>query len=275
MVHTIEGAQEYAVAHDYQITISGEELHSRSEPTAYSLLKRQPIEGLLIAYHGSEDDHYDILKSIPASIPVVTTGYAFDQSNVFAIRVDSRAGAQNAVRHLISLGHRSIATITGAPRAYETEERNLGYRDVLGEADISLDPSLLVEGDWSVESGYLSTKRLLEKKRRFSAIFAHSDRMAMGCIFALSERGLEVPDDIAVVGYNDIPESKYYRPPLTTVRYPNFELGQICTKLLLELIDRKDTNSEYGNWQESNALHTQLIIRDSCGSQMRRQPELE
>jgi LacI family transcriptional regulator len=270
MVHTIEGAQVYAVAHDYQITISGEELHSRSEPTAHSLLKRQPIEGLLIAYHGSKDDHYGILKTIPATLPVVTTGYAFDQGNVFAVRVDSRAGAHNAVRHLISLGHRSIGMITGAARAYETEERILGFRDAMDEANISVSSSLLVEGDWFVESGYLAAKRLLEMKSRFSAVFAHSDRMAMGCIAALTEHGMRVPEDIAVVGYNDIPESKYYNPTLTTVRYPNYELGQICTKLLIDLIDGKDIVSTCRTWQEPDALNTQLIVRGSCGSQMSR-----
>jgi LacI family transcriptional regulator len=94
--------------------------------------------------------------------------------------------------------------------------------------------------------------------------------MAMGCIAALTEHGLRIPEDIAVVGYNDIPESKYFNPPLTTVRYPNFELGQICTKLLIDLIDGKDILDKCGTWQEPVALNTQLIVRGSCGSPMRR-----
>jgi LacI family transcriptional regulator len=225
----------------------------------------------MIAYHGSKDDHYDILAAVPDTIPVVTTGYAFDQSNVVAVRVDSRKGARDAVRHLVALGHESIAMITGAPRAYETEERILGYRDAMNEAGLSVDSSLLVEGDWFVESGFLAANRLLEDSGPFSAVFAHSDRMAMGCIAALTEHGRRVPEDVAVVGYNDIPESRYYNPPLTTVRYPSFELGQICAKLLIDLIDGKDPLAADRIQDESDALNTQLVVRRSCGAYLRQQ----
>lgn len=268
MVHAIEGAQKYAAAHGYHITIAGEELHSRAEPAAVPMLKRQPIEGLLIAYHGSQDDHYQILANIAETIPVVTMGYAFDQRKVVAVRVDSRKGARDAVRHLLDLGHESVAMITGAPRACETEMRIRGYCDAMSDAGRSLDSSLLVEGDWCVESGYLAAKRLMEQGRRLTAVFAHSDRMAMGCIAAFAEQGLRVPEDIAVVGYNDIPESRYYNPPLTTVRYPAFELGQLCAGLLIDLIDGKDT--DVGRWLrgERHALETRLVVRRSCGAHL-------
>ncbi len=268
MVRVLEGADTYALRNGYQIVISGEEHRSRSEPIYVPFIKRQRVEGVLIIYHGSKNDHHQILRDIPKSMPVVSTGYAFNQKNILAVRVNTRKGAKKAINHLLGLGHRSIAMITGAAGAYETVERNKGYRNALRQAGIRYDPSLVVEGDWFVESGYQAALILSATGRRFSAVFAHSDRMAMGCISALVEKGIRVPEDTAVVGFNNIEEAGYFNPPLTTVYYPAYEHGRICAKLLIALTEGEKYPERKLSDEELKSLETHLIIRRSCGAEL-------
>ncbi len=266
MSRVLEGADIYALQQGYQIMISGEEHRSRSEPLNLPLIRRQRIEGILIMYHGSKNDHYTILKEIPRSIPVVTTGYAFDQKNILAVRVNSRRGAAMATRHLIGLGHRSIAMITGAAGAYETVERNTGFKEAMRQAGVPWDSSLVVEGDWFVRSGYTAAQHLVAEKRTFSAVFAHSDRMALGCISVLIEHGLRVPEDVAVVGFNDFSISEYTNPPLTTVHYPGYELGALCAKLLIARCQGQRHPERNLSRAERASLKPYLVVRRSCGA---------
>jgi len=232
-------------------------------------LRQQRVEGLLIIYHGSEDDTYRLLAEIPRSIPVVTTGYAQDRDNVVSVKVDTRTGAREATEHLIRLGHERIALVTGAPRAYETVQRNAGYRAALDAAGIPFRDELVEAGDWFVESGYDAMRLLFSRSSAFTAVFAHSDRMAVGCIRAVLDHGLRVPEDIAVVGFNDISLARYVSPPLTTVHYPLYELGQICTRLLIARVDSSPA-AELGAIQaEAQDLRPGLVVRQSCGGGIR------
>jgi LacI family transcriptional regulator len=156
--------------------------------------------------------------------------------------------------------------LTGPEGAYETEERNIGYTQALDEAGIDVKGSLIYCGDFFVDSGSEMTKRLIESRQPFTAVFAHSDRMAIGCISALWEAGYRVPEDVAVIGYNDIPISRYVLPPLTTVRYPTFELGQLCTKLLIEKTNGVKNPEKNLTSEELESLEPRLIIRRSCGA---------
>jgi len=124
---------------------------------------------------------------------------------------------------------------------------------------------MIIEGDWFVESGYNAVNTLIQKKKKFTSIFCHSDRMAIGCIKALEENGLRVPEDIAVVGYNDIEISKYLRPSLTTVSHPLYELGQSCAKLIIKCIEKKTLSKSFLNKEDKAKLKTKLIIRESSG----------
>jgi LacI family transcriptional regulator len=265
-VQVLEGASAYAHEHGYQIVIAGEEHRSRSEPAGISLLKRHRLAGVLIIYHGSRDDNYRLLEDLPRSVPVVTTGYAFDRSDVVAVTVDTSAAAAEATRHLLGLGHRRIAVITGAHEAYETVQRDRGYRAALEEAGVSVDEELIIEGDWFVDSGYRAGMRLLDSGAEFTAIFAHSDRMAIGCMRALRDRGHRVPGDVAVVGFNDISLARYVEPPLTTVRYAGYELGQVCAKALLSLANGAASPADVVAEADRTSLSPRLIVRGSCGA---------
>lgn len=262
----LEGAEEYAREQGYNIVVSGTETHASAEPYNSLLLARQRIEGLLIIYHGSAKDNYRLLANIPADIPIITNGYALDQENIQAIRVDSYKAAVEVTEYLIHDGHRTVAMLTGPRRAYEVEERVQGFFHAHHAAGLEVDEELFSRGDWTIESGYHAMREILEKGKTFTALFAHNDRMAFGAMKALEESGLKVPDDVSIIGFNNHPLSQFSSPMLSTVNYPAMALGQICTDKLIKRVAGTPAEEIVLTEREQRALEPQLIIRDSCRS---------
>jgi DNA-binding LacI/PurR family transcriptional regulator len=146
------------------------------------------------------------------------------------------------------------------PRTWKSvNDRTQGYRLALEAAGLAVDPELVAEGDWSYPSGYQAMRELLARGVPFSALFAQNDRMATAAIRALREAGRRVPDDVAVVGYDDIPAAEYCDPPLTTIRQPMREVGEVATRLLIQAIE------ERGTTQGEVLLKAELVRRSSCG----------
>ncbi len=166
-------------------------------------------------------------------------------------------GAQQAIEHLARLGRRRIATITGRIDLNSGYDRMIGYRRGLEDMGFKLDPRLEVEGDFTEVSGYLGMRKLLPE--RPDAVFVASDHMAIGTLRALREAGLTVPDDIAIVGFDDMPFATLANPQLTTVRQPVQRLGYLAAEGLIGLLEHTIT----APYQVS--LPTQLVIRESCG----------
>ncbi|WP_171903236.1 LacI family DNA-binding transcriptional regulator [Mesorhizobium sp. SEMIA 3007] len=195
------------------------------EPRAIQALTRRGISALIyMTIFTREITAPDFLYSL--DIPVIllncyTADYAFP-----AVVPSEIAGGQNSTRHLISHGHRRIATITGEPWMQAAQDRLKGYRRALATADIPFDPELVVEGDWSASAGYAATVKLLALKDRPTAIFCQNDRTAIGCYEALKEAGLHIPQDISVVGYDDEEIARHLFPPLTTSILPHMAMGQ-------------------------------------------------
>jgi LacI family transcriptional regulator len=159
-------------------------------------------------------------------IPVVLLN-CYTADHAFPAVVPSEiAGGQGATQHLITNGHRRIATITGEPWMQAAQDRLKGYRRALATADIPFDPELVVKGDWSASAGYNATVQLLGLKQRPTAIFCQNDRTAIGCYEALKEAGLSIPGDISVVGYDDEEISRHLHPQLTTSILPHRAMGQ-------------------------------------------------
>src|SRR5687767_935278 len=190
-----------------------------------------------------------------------------------SVGVDEYYGAQLAIRHLAKLGHRRIAYINGPRGWYAAEQRLIGYRETLSEYGIPFDPELVLEGNWEVQSAYPAARRLLELPERPTAIFAANDLMALGAIYAIQEAGLRVPEDIAVVGYDDREIASLSRPTLTTVHMPCYEMGQASTKLLLRLLEEQRESSDSPKLldvpesAEAIKIQGQLIVRESCGAE--------
>ena len=257
----IEGTEAEARKHGYMTFVSGAEGSPLGEPLHSSLLSQHRAEGLFIVYHGADCDNHAIFEDIPNGLPVVSIGYARHRENVTTLGIANYGGARQATAHLLSLGHRRIAHITGSPEMYESQERQLGYAEALQEAGVAPDGTLTAAGDWSSASGYGATLELVDHDSGFTALFAQNDRMAMGAIRALHERGLRVPEDVAVVGFDDIPAAPYFCPSLTTVHHPFYKVGQAGARLLIDLINGQPVRSN------PICLETKLVIRQSCGAQ--------
>ncbi len=166
-----------------------------------------------------------------------------------------------AVDHLLSLGHRRVGLITNAPLVYAAARQRLeGYHKALERAAVPYDDSLVREGNFDEESGYVAIKELLNVDDSPTAVFVASDMVAMGTLRALQDEGVSVPEQVAIVGFDDITAARFITPALTTVHVPTFGLGWSAAELLIRVIDGETPN-------ETNVLlDTELVIRESCGA---------
>ncbi len=221
--------------------------------TYTALLRAQHADGLVIS--GPRVDDPSLLELVRDGFPIILQGSLPDVS-VPSVDVDNVAGARGAVEHLIALGHRRIACITNAPLVYTAaQERLAGYRAALSGAGLPIDETLIREAAFDAPSGHAAMARLLAATT-FDAAFVASDVVALGAIGALRANGLRVPDDVSIVGFDDIPLAGYFDPPLTTVRLPAFELGQAAGRALLERIADRAVPAR-------TLLQTELIVRAS------------
>ena len=173
-------------------------------------------------------------------LPIVVTGRTMDGRGVFSLSVDDEHGARLATEHLIELGHRRIAFIAGPRDHPDAQARFNGYRSALDQAAIEFQPALVAIGDFREEGGRLAGERLLAMGEPFTAVVCANDQTAFGLQLALHHRGLRVPDDVSVVGFDDLSTSAYFLPPLTTVRQPVDQMGDLSAQALLMMIDKRD-----------------------------------
>jgi DNA-binding LacI/PurR family transcriptional regulator len=215
-------------------------------------------DGLILSGPRSDDAH--LLKLHEDGFPVVLHGL-LPETDIFSVDVDNVHGAMVAVDHLLALGHRRIGMITNAPLAYAASHQRLkGYRQALEQAGLTYDDSLMQQGNFDGESGQVAMEKLLARDDPPTAVFVASDMVAMGALQAIRDRGLRIPEDIAVVGFDDITAARFVTPALTTVRVPTFALGWSAAEILVRLIQRDAIA------QTHVLLETELIVRSSCGS---------
>lgn len=201
------------------------------------------------------------LKVLPShQYPYVLVDQADPSGKGGVVDATNWQGAYEATRYLISIGHRRIGFITGQMQLSSAVDRLQGYRDALRDYQVNSDESLVVTGDFQQSSGYIGASQLLDLPDRPTAIFASNDLTAFGAMEAIQERGLRIPDDISIVGFDDVPQAVMTHPKLTTVRQPLAQMGRIAARMLLELIENPELSPS------SVTLATELIIRDSCRS---------
>jgi DNA-binding LacI/PurR family transcriptional regulator len=219
------------------------------------LLRSGRTDGLVVS--GPRVDDPELRGIVSDRFPVVLQG-SLPGLDVTSVDVDNRAGARGAVEHLISLGHRRIGCITNAPLAYTAASERLdGYRAALREANIEPSPDWIVEAAFDAQSGHRAMARLLAAGE-FDAVFVASDVVAFGAIGALRAAGRRVPDDISIVGFDDIPLAAFLDPPLTTVRLPAYELGHAAGTALVDRIGHPGP-------PRRTLLATELVVRSSTG----------
>lgn len=230
----IEGAELEARNQGYFLLSS-----SSADPESFKelleeLVGHRRVDGLIIINPYADNRH----KYIPENFPLVFVGaYSRDRS-VCSVSLDDEKLAFDATQHLLSLGHQKIAMITGPMEEDCSCDRVEGYRRAMHEAGLTFDDSMIIEGDWAATSGQVAIHTLAEQGHMPTAVFAQNDRMAMGVLRAAREMDLNVPDDLAVIGVDDMPLSSYFDPPLTTMRQDMPRIGQEATSILLDIIHK-------------------------------------
>lgn len=213
------------------------------------------VDGALLMSVQAEDPLPDMLAD--AGLPTVLLGRRSGDERVTYVDADNVGGARAAVGHLVSGGRKAIAAITGPPEMYVARCRLRGYREALGDAGLEAVPSLVVQGDFTETSGRRAMAGLIQRHPEVDAVFAASDSMAAGALDALHAAGRRVPQDVAVVGFDDFELAEQTEPPLTTVRQPMEEIGRTMVRLLLEEMDQPEVA-----WRHV-ILRTRLVVRES------------
>jgi DNA-binding LacI/PurR family transcriptional regulator len=256
---TLFAIEQAAHAAGYFITIvSLLALDRRSVLGAVERLRVQGVDGILVIT--PQEGAADALVNLPAGVPLVAVE-AGRANSVPLVAVDQFAGAVSATQLLLDLGHETAWHVAGPREFLEAQQRTDGWRATLEAAGAHVPPMLL--GDWSPASGYRVGLQLADDPE-VTAIFVANDQMALGVLRALHERGREIPGDVSIVGFDDIPEAQYFTPPLTTVRQDFSEMGRSSLRLLLELMQ------ETGQPPQRVTIAPELVVRRSTAPPAKR-----
>jgi LacI family transcriptional regulator len=254
----IAGIENAARQRDY-FFVTGVHRHDRELFDRYSrLLLQRGAEGIITL-------DFNLEHSLP--VPAVAIPGHTDNEGVTNIVLDHRRAAELALKHLVELGHQKIAILRGHPESADSHHRWNAVEEVAREMRLQLDPELIMQIDSTESSprmGYPFGKRLVESKRPFTALFAYNDISAIGAIRAFQEAGLQVPRDVSVVGFDDIPGAAFHYPSLTTVRQPLRRMGEIAVETLVARIDGERIDGEK-DWQHEIAVQPEIVVRESTG----------
>jgi len=249
----IAGIENSARQKDY-FFVTGIHRHNRELFERYSrLLLQRGAEGIITV-------DFNLAHSLP--VPAVSIPGHIDNEGVTNIVLDHRHAAELALKHLVELGHQKIAILRGHPDSADSRCRWSAVQEVAQDMGLQLDPDLVIQIDSTDSSpslGYPFGKRLVESKRPFTALFAYNDISAIGAIRAFQEGGLQVPRDVSVVGFDDIPGAAFHYPSLTTVRQPLRRMGELAVEML---VSRIEGEKEY---PREIAVQPEIVVRESTG----------
>jgi LacI family transcriptional regulator len=239
-VELVRGIDQEVSLLDYDMMLSTTHHRRQKEADYVAKLALGLVDGLLIVLPSNLDAYVNDLER--QNFPFVLIDHqGIDREGMGSIQAQNFQGGYDATRHLLELGHRRIGTITGpvtqAPPVNSAVDRLAGYRAALADAGVAYDPTLVYEGDFGFTAGREGTDYLLEQPTPVTAIFAASDVTAFGVIEAARRRDLTIPEDLSVVGFDDIPEARYRRPALTTIRQPLREMGRLASRMLIEHLE--------------------------------------
>jgi len=249
---TLRGVDDGLKGTGYASVIVSGHWNAEEEADRIRLLLARKVDGIILLSGRISDA---TVLQFANQRPIVSTGRDIATRSAIGYKLDNEYGAYLAVRHLVELGHRRIAFIAGPGNNMDAAERLTGYTRALSEAAIAVDTQLIVDGDFHEASGMLATNRLFDTQQQFTAIFAANDLSAYGARLCLYRKGIRVPDDISLVGFDDLPGSAYTTPPLTTVRQPLYEIGRVATESLLHLIN--------GGSAQGSIPPLELVVRET------------
>jgi len=259
-VGTITLGIDQALAHaNYDLMLYTSHRHPGKESYYVSVIPNGLTEGMLLVAPLVPTAYLDSLRE--QNFPCVLIDQAEPTENSNVVEATNWQGAYEATRYLIELGHTRIAFIKGSFAIRSAADRLRGYKAALADSNIPIREELVLEGDYQQQTAYELTKRLLQMvEDPPTAIFASNDLSAFGAMDAARECGFDIPDDISIIGFDDIPQASLVYPKLTTVRQPLEQMGKVAVKLLLERIEDRSLPPQ------RVVLATQLVIRDSCAA---------
>lgn len=250
----VSGVEQYCNQHHYNLIISSiDGNEQRLQQNIQTLIQKQ-VDGLLLMY---SDTRHAMVEQLNLNLPIVVMDWWPTELNADKIYENSEFGAYLATKTLIEQGHKNIAIITGKLDKSLAHNRLLGYQKALQDAHLPINPDWIIESHFDFEGGVEGMKKLLQITPRPTAVFACSDTIAVGVYQVTWQQGLRIPQDISVIGYDNIMLAQYLTPPLTTIHQPKAELGKLAVETLLERI--KSPDLEY----KTTMLQPQLIWRAS------------
>ena len=239
----------------YSVIFFNTDNHLEREKKAVELFKSKQVDGLIVSLSVGNEE---ILKNLKkANYPVVQIDRSVLNHSYPLVSIDNHHSAYQIVEFMLKKGHRRIAHISGDLNTTTARERMAGYKKALKDYEIEIDQDLIIEGDYTQHSGFEAMQKLLKLKKRPTAVFAANDLSAAGVYKALFAAGLDIPQDMAVAGHDDIDIASLLRPELTTIRQPKYSLGERAVTVLLKMINKKNLKIE------DQILKPNLIIRES------------
>ncbi|MFD2615400.1 LacI family DNA-binding transcriptional regulator [Paenibacillus gansuensis] len=251
----IQGVEEVVSSNGYDLIACS--TYGGPQNTATRFLREKQFDAAIIIGPTIPDEL--IVQVAGKDFPVVVMDRELHADHVHSVLVDNVQGAYTATKHLLGLGRRRLGYLSGPVNSYNNEKRLVGFRKALEEAGLPFQSAFIAQGHFTESGGYQAMKSLLISRGVPDAVFSANDEMAIGAIQALTEAGLRVPEDVAIVGFDDIRLASYIRPMLTTVGHPKQEWGTVATHVVFQALQNPEDPPR------AILLDTELIVRDSCG----------
>lgn len=251
------GVEQYCQQHQYNLIIATTGGDAKRLQQNLQTLMHKQVDGLLLM---CGDSRFQADIELTISLPLVVMDWWFTELNADKILENSALGGYLATKALIDAGHRKIGIITGNLKKSVAQNRLQGYKNALSEAKIALNPHWIVESHFDFEGGELGIQSLLTQSSRPTAVFCCSDTIAVGAYQAIQQQGLRIPQDLSIMGYDDIELARYLSPPLSTICQPKAELGKLAVEALLQRI--KNPNENY----RTLVLEPTCILRGSIST---------
>ena len=249
----IRGIEDTCFAAGFNVILCNSDDDPHKQAAYVRVLSEKQVDGLIVLSSGGDPELLDTLRS--ATMPQVVVDREIDDLAADLVEVDHEGGARVAVEHLVSLGHRRIACIAGPMELSPARQRVQGWRRALEAAGLGRDDTLVASGAFTAEGGHEAMRSLLQ--HRPSAVFASNDLMAIGAICAAADAGLRVPQDLSVIGFDDIALAAYSNPPLTTIAQPKHQTGELAARMVMQRIAKPERPLQ------REILRPSLVIRRS------------
>ncbi|MFO4637148.1 substrate-binding domain-containing protein [Vibrio cholerae] len=252
----VKGVERSCYHQGYNLILCNTEGDNQRMKASINTLLQKRVDGLLLMCSTLEGERLDVFDRYP-DIPIVVMDWGPILFASDKIQDNSLQGGYMAAKHLIECGHKEIGCITGPLIRHQAQMRYEGYKRALAEAGIAINPDWIVESDFECEGGYQAFEKLYQRGKLPSALFVSNDMMAMGVIQAANQRGLRIPDDLSLIGYDDVHIAKFMSPALTTIHQPKYRLGKAAIDTLLYRLENPDTTAQVVQ------LEPTLVVRSS------------